>query len=650
VQRQRLGELAQEARRRGIPTVVLDPPSGEDAAHRVVIDTLSQLREQDCWSAPLGRVVGSQQPWGDMLKAFGHGIESLRSKPVFVLYSPSLWHTRDPDDSHWNEETEQVKGAILQYAPMLVYTGNYLNAMPMADRMPLAGDLDQRRFLDEQFAKGPLAPAARHVGSACPGLDRANDLQLRLLVAVRHVTGAPTTRLLPVCNLVQQLGASLAGAAWVPLRDAWHAVSLVRRPFGWEALKSLFASPLDGDSEAVLKQCLMDRDPSERHVLLVHPDDIPSTELPSRLHHRCLDLYQRQLRQTGTTDPDRWRFGLEAGHHASAAALWDEIKELPRPLFPGQYSIYGKRASLAAQASGDDGTFQIAVHFFEQALAVDEQDDYAHHYLAYNLDYAALDEDRSDRHYRRAIDLAPRWPWWHARYVRFLITTGRLSEAREAWSRALDDLSDGMDADPEWVCRSCHIWVLRLLLHRSQLDFAAEVLADIPAGCWDAIPGVHLLAAMLASMRDAEAGLDVYPLDVPLEERWIAPRLLREAERQRGIERWFAGRIEDVGNRSVRALLAEPAAVAETTSYFHSEIAMETFEKASETRVAAVSEGDYFEFYVFAPDQAGGEPTPLIRFARQDARTVFQDRGPDPRRYLRRKGWIGGESGTASPA
>ena len=353
-------------------------------------------------------------------------------------------------------------------------------------------------------------------------------------------------------------------------------------------------------------------------------------------------------RVSRTARPRRYRHG-----HPHAAGRWDEIGKLARPLFPGQYSLYGKRASLAAQRSGDEGTFRVAVHFFEQAKDADEHDDYAHHYLAYNLDYAALDEARSDRHYRRAIELAPRWPWWHSRFVSFLITTGRLEEAREAWSRALDDLAAGMDRDPELVCRSCHVWVLRLLLHRSQLDFAAEVLDSIPPACRDAIPGVHLMAAMLASLRDAEAGLDVYPLDVPLAERWVAPRLLRESERQLEIVRWFAGRIEGVDNESVCMLLAERAPGAESPSYFHSEMARADFEVASETRLSAVAAGDYFEFYLFSAEREEGEPTPLIRFARQDARAAFLDLPPlrpDPRRYLRRKGWTGGENGTASPA
>jgi len=615
-----------------------------------MLETAAQLREQKHSVPAFDAVVDRSLPWGEKLQAFAEGLQSLNGGTTFLLCNPHDWRSGQDDDFYWNAKTRQLCASLFQNGPKLVYTGYCMDGLPGASKHRLGPDFGVRTFLECSFQGGPLSRSAKSIARGCSAPSQLDESRVRLLVAVRHVTGRPQRPTQSRAELLRVFRDALKGDAWAALRDAWRTLSLVRRPFHWDALRSILPQTLSAEQEAILTQCLMQAYQDGRCELAVRPDWYSPTWRPQQAHASCFSLYGRRLGGAGETN--RWRFDLEAGHHASAAGHWDYLERRP-PLFGDQYNLFGKRASLAAKESADEELFTLAAHFFEQTLAVDDQDDYAHHYLAYNLDYAALDEARADEHYRRAIEIDSQRPWWHSRYVSFLITTGRAQDARQAWAAALDDLLSVKQTDENRVYEDFHRWVLRLLLHRSQLDFASEVLQDIPESHREGIRGIRLMEGMLASMADAAEGRDVYPMDVPLRERWTAPRLLVPPETDRPRTRWFVGKIEYKTDQAVGLLLAEKPADTDEPSYFRSELTLARFDDLSETKVSAVREGDYFEFYTFAPTDEAGEEEGLIRFARQDPRSAWTDLPPlkpDPRRYLRRAGWIGGDSGQASPA
>jgi tetratricopeptide (TPR) repeat protein len=421
-------------------------------------------------------------------------------------------------------------------------------------------------------------------------------------------------------------------------------VSLVRRPFGWDALATIFPQRLREEEAALLKQCLMQKFPSNQYDLAVHPWQHSRPLSESSAHQKCFEVYNHFLGRT--TETNQWRFSLEAAHHASLAGNWTVFRNLT-PLFGDLYSLYGKRASLAAQESGSEEMFKLAIHFFEKAIEVDGMDDYAHHYLAYNLDYAALDIKRSGHHYRQAIEIAPSQPWWHSRYISFLVTIGLTADAYAAWVRAQDDLRNGNTGTERRIVEEFHRWVLRLLLHRSHLDFAAEVLRDIPETLRDEVKGVRLMEAMLTSMVEAAEGRDVYPIDVPLSARWVSPRLLTKAEEERPLKSWFAGKIEYVSGDEVGLLLGSRDAGTGEIRYYRSKIPWDSFGEMSDTKISAVEEGDYLELCVFSADDEVSEDIAVVHLVRTHRRLAIDDLPalkPDPRRYLRRQGWIGGKN------
>jgi len=91
-----------------------------------------------------------------------------------------------------------------------------------------------------------------------------------------------------------------------------------------------------------------------------------------------------------------------------------------------------------------------------------------------------------EQQFLRAIEIDPSHAWWWSRYISFLITRGRTTDATNAWGDCLDALDlPTANADPR-VYENLHLWVARLLIHRGQLDFARQVIDAVqssPPAC-----------------------------------------------------------------------------------------------------------------------------------------------------------------------
>jgi hypothetical protein len=226
------------------------------------------------------------------------------------------------------------------------------------------------------------------------------------------------------------------------------------------------------------------------------------------------------------------RHELEEVHHLTEAG--DAGALLSRSLwFVDQYNALGKALSQMASRAPrgeppEEALRRQAIQAYERALAHDASDAYAHHYIAYNLDILAADPARAEREYVVARDLEPTHAWYHSRYIRFLITTAWMTEARAAWERAFDGLGG---APRPLDYEELHGQVARLLLHRGELDFAREVLEDVPeeqraSPFWGAL---HRLLVYLEEERDE---LLVFPPGLSLPERWAKPLDYKDSTRE----------------------------------------------------------------------------------------------------------------------
>lgn len=193
------------------------------------------------------------------------------------------------------------------------------------------------------------------------------------------------------------------------------------------------------------------------------------------------------------------------------------------------------------------------------ALArVAPKNDLYHHYRALNLDILGLDPEETESEYRRALALNPHNPWWHSRYISFLVIRGRVEDARAAWDRALE-LLVAPDRPPEVsLYRDLHLEVARVLLHRTQLEFARLVLDHVPEGLRHYLSSYEELRERLDVLTAAEEYGAFVPQQYLRREWWrhgpfVVPR---EAD-GRALHHWTIGRVEAASDDLVALHMAE---------------------------------------------------------------------------------------------
>lgn len=86
-------------------------------------------------------------------------------------------------------------------------------------------------------------------------------------------------------------------------------------------------------------------------------------------------------------------------------------------------------------------------------------------------------------------------------------------------------------------------------MHRGRLEFAKEVLDDVPERLGDTWLAPTL--TLLAQLEEAEADQLVFPASVPVPERWSGPHLLVAEEERARVTRWMPGRIEQANGEIV---------------------------------------------------------------------------------------------------
>ena len=201
---------------------------------------------------------------------------------------------------------------------------------------------------------------------------------------------------------------------------------------------------------------------------------------------------------------------MESFYYAGKAGARDLLEA---PFFVDQLDLLGK--TLSHEKHDYEGACEV----FEQAIAIDEEDDYAHHYLAYNLDRLGRNPEEVERHYREAISLNSRHPWWRARLISFLTVRGRTSDAELEWDAALDEIAAAEEFGGSGAYETFHGWVGAALLRRGQLEFANRVLRDIPAQIRSESPSLTALIRRLRAMEVADADGAFVP-GQHMSDRW----------------------------------------------------------------------------------------------------------------------------------
>jgi tetratricopeptide (TPR) repeat protein len=651
-----LSSLRRELDNGGLFPVLVDPsPGANDAGAVALMQIGAALEAHGVISGELDRLTRPNIHWNEKLEAISRWVSVNSSKVVIrkvviLCDEPMHWASRSADDVHFSRRTRQIVDTLLYSAPCdVVVTGEVPEGVRGRTR-EIAQLADAGAFLEKRQVWRTLADAAAQLARRSgDGLRSSTPLQAKLLVALAAATsvgevaeriGTPPS----VGRLVTMLADCLMEAPeFRPVLSICRRLGLARRPVAWELVEELGARELSERACDILRDALL----TERDGGWILHDmvgrglcrmlHLPVSDL-QQAHRRLAEYFADAFEKESESRPEALLLAMEAYHHATESADPDFLNGTLRPFFADQLSLRGKAVSLEARRTGNDDLFDRAASFFEMAVQWQPEDDYAHHYYAFNLDVRGRRPDLVERHYRQAIELSEANVWWRSRWINYLITRGRTAAAREAWSEALAAV-DTVGGAEDTLYENMHVWVARLLLHRGQLDFAAEVLRDIPWTVKEERPGIRAMERRLRALQQAQRTGAVFPLTIAPEDWWRGPHL---AERRKAdghpLRTWFAGRVEEVTEDSVVLHVAEAPASGREPVFGHVELEIDVFDRlCGDASADQVSAGRFVEIAYY---EGVDEPRIRLHPDREFADRILPPLFPDPVRYLRSANWV----------
>lgn len=565
-----LGQVAQQIASDGWSTLRTLMPSGDDAGPLA----LTLLADQ----VGCGKLIrDASVPWSKKLEETvaatrkkAQGSAGPRKKPhasgVLVTLDDPQFEQPAMTPTPFTEHATSLIGALsgIDNVAFIVASSRRV-PQSWGELVELEPKTDAGRVL-AAFDGGPFAAAAKQVKKL--GLDRLatrSPAEVRLLVAIEKLQHqsqlAFEVELSPLALLQRVLD------VWgLEAQRALRGISVLRTPFDDQVLDELLEK-VPASIDAMIRSVIVHRTEAgwvvpEIVARAVRPTswqrDRASVDDPAerRGHEVARAYHQRAFARAAPDDVllTSIRHELEELHHLTQ--LHDAAAIFARSVyFVDYYDALGKRlGQLGVRSHGDDQRrwFGKAVTAYQRALDLDETDAYAHHYLAYNVDWLATDAARAETHYVKALELRPDQVWHHGRWISFLVTRGRILEARDAWAAAMKELGDDR---PGWIFDELHRQVARLLLHRGELDFAKQVL--------DGLSGEAASSAWARAERRLYDRLDqaardqlVFPSSVDPARPWDGPHLVHAEGRSR-VKRWWAGRVETWLDGEVVLRLAE---------------------------------------------------------------------------------------------
>lgn len=598
------------------PPVRLTLTRSDDAAFVGLVELARQTGDDSL----LELVCSPKERWATKL---AETVGVLGARPRTILFEDPRFEAEvDPDI--FTLRAWELTTAIHDLASSrVVYAAGPWD--PVGSKIHVRPGSSPQVVLDSnRWGSDRLQAAARTLLSAgSPRLERYSPLELRLAVAC-VAAGTQAKDLLERPWSADELVArSLAGTNAERLRAFVGTLAYCRVPFSLDAVEVLLGAALPTEEALFLQECLLLR--TKEGLFLVH--ELVANHAQRwvdnrRDAHAKLATWHREEFQRKSADSDLGhaaRHELEVVHHLTEAG--DAVGILNASVyFSEQYDALGKALSIAKR-------YEDAISAYERALAHDDDDAYAHHYLAYNLDVPGIDAPRVLTEYRRARDLRPDHVWHHSRLITALVTVGRLSEAEECWALALQNLPAGKN-----TFDGLHRNVLKLLLHRGELDFAKRVLDSVPPAQRRDLEWYGPLEERLTLLEEAAHDHNVFPPVVRIPERWSGPHLLRNRDDREKITGWLPGRItraDDDGG--LRLLLCRHEHGVDR--YFYRELDAATVANMSPhvKQGFSLPEGTFVEVLTYA-----GAEEQLLTWPRHAGDLASLSIDPPPDRYIRR--------------
>ncbi len=638
-----LERIPQALQKAGLLPLVISPPRhSPDTAPAVLVEVGVGLKRHGVINGDLMSLKDPSTPWNQKLDRVGRWVESAKKRIVLICDEPLNWPSGEMEDTLFRDHSIEVVKFLLWGSFRRVILGDVppllrpLDAYGYRVTDPIREFVSQVEGLSIKPEAKWLAEELIRKGST------VTPLQFRLLISIAALDRSwldidwferppASIDLVDTIAHMMEKKQDLAG-----VRKLWATLSLVRRPFSKDLLTDLGFDLISPLAREVFEICLLTTAPEGYELPGVLKLDERRFR-PDRRglwqgdHVRLADYYTRVFQKLESNeDAGYMLLEMEAFHHATSSADSNLLNRLS-PFFVDQLDAYGRAVSLA-------GNRGLAVKIFEKAVCWDPNDDYAHHYWAYNLDYDGIKPVEVEEHYQRAIDLKSSRPLWWSRWITFLITRGRAAEARAAWGRAVEALKLTSVRDNLWMYQDLHKWVARLLLHRALLDFAEDVLHNVPDELLIQDAGFRALERRLIALREENEHGMVFPMWIRPEEWWEGPHLAPRRVDDRSLRLVLPGKVEDIGDEGVRLRVARRS--NGQTQYGYLVLTVNEFNSSTQDeRVAQLTPGRFLEVAYY------GDTVPGTRLIRVYADRTWEDPDIppfllDPQRYLKASGFV----------
>ena len=637
----------------GMHPITVTPPSRTlDSGPAALVEAAVGLKRHALIDGQIDRVCSPEVTWSEKTASLLDWMRDAQDKVVLLCDEPGTWPSAASEDRHFAARADEIAVSLLGCLQCRrVVAGEMPTGMRPRKSAHLGVVSAPDEWLIDASAWGVLTPAAialqQRIGADLAG---RSPLEIRLLVGIVELSSVddvarwwatrPARRDIArrLVDTVERQNGDLYGF----IKKAWRSLAVVRRSISNELLRHLVGAATDERSDALVRYCLLYPESSGHTLhwslrLDARDQESWSGEVQVQEVHRQLARYYTQSfkERSLAGDPRSLLDEVEAYHHATMSGDEGLVDSL-RPFFAEQLDALGRTLSR------DFRRYHAAAAVFERACAWEPDDDYAHHYLAFNLDVVAERPPEVEMHYREAIRLAPEHAWWHSRWITYLVTRSRMNDAHRAWNDALDALGLPDPNVEQWIYENLHLWIARLLVHRGQLDFAEDVLRGIPLEVREQHPGLGAITKRMKALVEARRSGAVFPLSIPPDCWWSGPHLCQK-RRSSGVvlTRWMPARVDAVDEEEVNLHVADPPREdAPTPTFGFMVISTVDFNRWSGDQLAQdLSAGKFLELAWYGD---GDNSEPMIRIHRAVA---WEDRDlpplfPKPERYLRAAGWV----------
>lgn len=618
-----------------VPILVSPPHGAADAGPLALLQIGEAMaRREDRFDAPdLDLLRDPERPWTDKQSSIEAGLQGAAESLVLLCDEPAQWPSQG---GVYDRAAKSLRRSVVYNGLdcRKIITGRVSADVKLENDYVLDAQSNASALFDDHEWRSLSGVAHGLFERFGEQLNEFSPLSLRLLVghAVVHSVEAIGSEQLnePEEELALQLLQSFRDRH-EPVYRSWVALSQARTAVSVELLDHINA-PAEGDTDGDLLRCCLLYE--RRGGMLLHEilrravvDDLGRSHQEVRQAHESLAGYFSDRFASMPTDSRSLVEEMEAFHHASRANA-NSLDTL-KPFFTEQLG------GLAFELSWWHREYQRAADTYERVLVWDPEDDYAHHYRAWNLDVLAREPEAVECHYEKALSIDDSRDRWHASLINFFIARARVPDARKAWEAARERFESADGDLSVAVVQNLHLKVARHLLEFGEVDFGLRVLRGVSPTLRTEVPGLETVSRKLAAMRLSRDHGNFVPGFELRSGWWQKGPFLVEGLEQEELVEWVAGEVERADEESValHAAFIRPNISSEEPPSGNYVVAAEQCRNWDGPGLSDLAVGDFVEIGTFVGPN--GERTQWAMHERRNwtDESLPRER-PDPLRYL----------------